>query len=542
MATFLGKVRTLLMTRIFHITAISFFLVVGASCANNTPIVKIEPYSSTVKGLSKIKVAVVVTNESVNRVEKFEVHGRCKMHGTGRRVQGVMRGSVNIGSATSKIFKSGFSRLFDVVDVYNYKQRIDKESYDLIIITDFTSSTSYDQLQALNDDPNFKISSKIILKANIFYSRNGQLITTLSSPFTYTGQGYKGGYCCVNDYDYDGSYVLTGDFSKLFGLAINKSFPRLLSQLENSLIVFAKTKHEQQTLPSSLTVDLIYSENSSFSSNNILDAAENCSIIATIKNKGNGTAFDVKLFTESQTSNINFPTSLTVGDILPGESKDVTIPLTTNLSLHTGTASFKIIAKEKRGYDSKTYNLNIQTANLKKPELFITNSKINDGNVGMAKGNGNGIPENGETIELIPFIKNKGVGRAIKVNLAINSINSGIGLIQKNIEIAEILPGQTVTGKLAFTIPRTYSGGDLKIDLVASDVRGASDDTRVVTLSTQSNRPMLTYSHRIIDGNGNNVLENGEEGYIEITPSNKGKMEARDISVNDLRQSRRLVL
>ena len=535
MATFLEKVRAYLMTRIFHIAVILLFLVVGMSCINQTPVVKIENYSSTVPGLSKIKIAVVVTDSLSNIIREIEVHGRCKVSYPGAgsdnkniTKKGVMRASVNIGSAISKIFKNEFNRLFDAVDIYNYKNKIEKESYDLIIVPDFAASTSYDKHQALNSDKYFKISSTIILKANIFHSKNDQLITTLSSPFTYTGQGYRG-YCSDSRNDTGG--VLSENFAVLFGLAINKSFPRLLSQLENSLIIFAKTKHEQQTLPSSLTIDLIYSEDSSFSSNNILDAAENCSIIATIKNEGSGTAFDVKLSTESQISNINFPKSLTVGDILPGESKDVTIPLTTNLALLTGTATFNITGKEKRGYDSKTYNLNIQTASLKKPQLSITSYKINDGNMGMAKGNGNGIPENGETIELISFIKNKGVGRAIKVNLAINSINSDIELTQKSMEIAEILPGQTVTGKLAFTIPRTYSGGDLKIDVVASDVRGASDDTRVVTLSTQSNRPMLAYSHRIIDSNGNNDMENGEEGYIEITPSNKGRMDARDISI-----------
>jgi len=557
MATFFGKVQALLITRISHIAIILLFFIVGMSCTNLTPEIDIEDYSRTVQGLNKIKVAVVVTDEVINEVKKIEVYGKCDAsvsigHKYRKKMKkGVMRSSVNIGSAISKIFLNEFDQLFDIVDIYNKKNKIDNKLYDLIIIPNFDASITYDKSQALERKevgwqiPGgslfsgrsayyawvkkncFTTSSLVILKADIFNSKNDQLINSISSRFTCNGR-----FCFGNCFDTFETDDLLGDhFAGLFSLAINKSFPRLLSQLEYSLIIFAKTKHEQQTLPSSLTVDLIYSENSSFSSNNILDAAENCSIIATIKNKGSGTAFDVKLFTESQISNINFPTSLTVGNILPGESKDVTIPLTTNLSLHTGKASFKIIAKEKRGYDSKTYNLNIQTANLKKPQLFITNSKINDGNVGMAKGNGNGIPENGETIELIPFIKNKGVGRAIKVNLAINSINSGIRLIQKSIEIAEILPGQTVTGKLAFMIPRAYSGGDLKIDLVASDVRGASDDTRVVTLRTQSNRPMLAYSHRIIDSNGNDVLENGEEGYIEITPSNKGRMEARDILI-----------
>ena len=538
------------MLRMSHIVIVILFLVVGSACTNLTPKVEIENYSSTVPGLKKIKVAVVVTDELSNRVKEIEVYGKCQS-GVGKKAKykkGVMRSSVNIGSAISGIVKNEFGQLFDLVDIYDKKSKINKELYDIIIVADFVASTSYDQHQASSrvevgtfpDLTNynawkkrncFETSSKIILEASIYNSKNGQLINTLHSPYTYTDD-FCFGRCCNGEKGGVKKYDLLGEnFAKLFALAINKSFPQLLSQLENNLSILANTKYENHTLPSSLAINLIYSEDSSFSINNILNSAENCSIIATIKNEGRGTAFDVTLVSDSQFSNINFPNSISVGNIQPGETKEVTIPLTANLNLLTGTATFRIIAKEKRGYDSKTYNLNIQTAALKKPQLSIARYKINDGNTGLASGNGNGIPENGETIELIPFVKNDGVGRAIKVTLALDINNSDLEMVRQKMEIAEIMPGQTATGKLAFTIPRTYSGGELKINLTASDVRGASNASKLVSLSTQSNRPMLAYSYRIIDHNGDNFMENGEEGEIEITLANNGQMVARDVTI-----------
>lgn len=330
-------------------------------------------------------------------------------------------------------------------------------------------------------------------------------------------------------------YYSKGDWKSAlseFDKAIQCDSNHTLAQQNKKIaqIEYNKIEIASET-PSNITVDFKFEDSSAFFYNNLIDAAEESSITATITNDGKGTGVDVKLAIESPNQNINFPTSLTVGDIQPGETKEVTIPLSADLSLPTGTATFQITAREERGYDSKTYNLNIQTAALKKPQLSIARYKINDGRTGLALGNGNGIPENGETIELIPFVKNDGVGRGIKVTLAMDSNNSELKMVRQKVEIAEIMPGQTATGKLAFTIPRTYSGEELKINLTASDMRGASDAGKLVSLSIQSNQPKLAYSYRIIDHNGNNIMENGEEGEIEITPANNGRMEARDVTI-----------
>ena len=164
--------------------------------------------------------------------------------------------------------------------------------------------------------------------------------------------------------------------------------------------------------------------------------------------------------------------------------------------------------------------------------LIINSYKINDGNTGFANGNGNGIPENGETIELMPFIKNIGVGKAIQVNLTIASINSQIDIKRKNAIISHIMPKQTSVGNLVFSIPRLFLGDEIKADITASDVRGASEVKKIFTITTVTHQPILAYNYKIIDSNKDGLLENGEEGEIEILLSNKGVIEARSIRVD----------
>ena len=300
--------------------------------------------------------------------------------------------------------------------------------------------------------------------------------------------------------------------------------PKII-KLENEL-------KEKRTLPADLIAQMEYSDRNSFIPNNTIDAGEQSTITATITNKGKGTAFDVKLNTECDFSCVDFDKIIDVGDIPPGESRTLKLKLYGKLELKDGAAPFLMHCTEKRGFDSEKIRLNIPTAHLEKPDIVIVDYKINDGKTGLASGNGNGIPENGETIELTAFVKNNGVGRAIKVDLGIASINSGFDVTRKQTEIAQILPGQTINGKLAFTIPRTYSGGEIRVELKAFDVRGASDGVKQLALNLNTIRPVLSYSYNITDSNGNGFVENGETCELEIRVANKGQMEARAVSIN----------
>ena len=127
-----------------------------------------------------------------------------------------------------------------------------------------------------------------------------------------------------------------------------------------------------------------------------------------------------------------------------------------------------------------------------KSGVQIASYKINDGSTGLASGNGNGIPENGETIELVLYIKNNGVGTAVGVRVSIASIDSGIDIRQGIATIPKIYAGQTATVSLALAIQPTFSAREIKVDLIASDTRGVSQTNRQLAIGRESHQPIPT--------------------------------------------------
>jgi hypothetical protein len=310
--------------------------------------------------------------------------------------------------------------------------------------------------------------------------------------------------------------------------AVDKLFLSLPSEVASVASIIA----QQRALPSSISLAVKFLDSHSFLPNNMIDAGEHSEISVRISNEGEGSAYGTSLQVLSDKEDVFCPASVDVGDIPPGEFKVVKVGVKADLDIAEGLVAFQISCREKRGYDSKTYKLKVQTARYERPELTITGYKINDGSTGLGSGNGNGIPENGETIELIVFIRNEGVGKAVQVNLDLSTINQGIDVKQTTVTIPEILAGQTVTGSLSLFLPRTYPGGEIEVGLTASDVRGAAQGRRLLAIKTEAHQPVLAYNYRIIDRDGDGFLENGEQGEIEIVPMNRGRMDARDIRLN----------
>ena len=421
--------------------------------------------------------------------------------------------------------KDFFPKIFDKVDFYD-SLSFDVSKYDLIASLIPTSVTDITKNSEKSVELFFHISVRFRAGRELLWEQDIHTTGTSSYGTSFEKSQDKRLY----NYSWAAKNATRGVFI-LLGSYLTYH-PNEIDQHVNYLASLKQKEIEKQTSPANLTAQLQYSDKSSYIPNSTIDAAEQSTITATITNNGKGTAFDVKLETKSPYKNINFPKTIKVGDIPPGESKKVNVSINAALDLEDGVVPFNIQAKEKRGYDSKRYTLNVPAACLDKPMLVVTGYKINDGNTGLAKGNGNGIPENGETIEIISFVKNTGVGSAIKVNLSLDITTNGIVIERKEIVIPKIMPGQTVTGNLAFSIPRTFSGGEIRIDLAASDIRGASDAKKLVALNTESHQPVLAYTYKIIDRNKDGFLENGEEGEIEILLSNKGRMDASDIRLD----------
>jgi len=94
--------------------------------------------------------------------------------------------------------------------------------------------------------------------------------------------------------------------------------------------------------------------------------------------------------------------------------------------------------------------------------------------------------------------------------------------VQRESLVGTISPGQSAKAKLAFHIPRTFSGNDLFFKLAASEVRLGHSAVKEVALHYESNMPMLAFASRILRG-GEEVerVANGESFELEITPTPK---------------------
>jgi uncharacterized membrane protein len=318
--------------------------------------------------------------------------------------------------------------------------------------------------------------------------------------------------------------------------ASGQALESIAIDLQNKIVsssefrTYAELAKLSQTAAASLNIGVKFSDANSIIPNNTIDAAEQSTITTTITNFGKGTAFDVRLHTKSNYNHIHFPKTISVGDIQPGELKDIKINIKADLDLNTGIIPFLISCTEKRGYDARKINLKVPATRLERPKMVVASYKINDGSTGLAKGNGNGIPENGETIEITAFVKNEGVGDALNVTLVLEDAAPEIEIVQRESSAGTISPGQSAKAKLAFHIPRTFSGNALSFKLAASEVRLGPSATKEVALRYESNMPVLASASRILRG-GEEILRlvNGKSFELEITPKNHGTLSAKNI-------------
>ncbi|MCF6147708.1 MAG: hypothetical protein E3K37_03520 [Candidatus Kuenenia sp.] len=292
-----------------------------------------------------------------------------------------------------------------------------------------------------------------------------------------------------------------------------------------------KQELERQTLPSNLVVQVQYSDSASIIPNNKLDASEESIIHTTVTNEGKGTAFDVSISCNSQFPHITFPETISIGDLHSGASKTISIPVQADINISSGAASFLIKANEKRGYSSRPIELQVLTAELIKPVLLFTSCIINDAS-GLAIGDGDGIPENNETIELHVFLKNEGKGKALQTAVRLSNTSPGIEAMKEKDVLTFIDPYMTEKATLAFKIPRTFFQNEITYTITATDVRGIATK-KDFSVPFEPVKPNLSCSYKITDAFGKEVsaLENGMSYILKITAANSGKNVAEGVTM-----------
>ncbi len=488
-----------------------FCILSVASCASY-PIVK-----HVIPEKMPLRAAVIIDIE--NEVAKSSVR---KMSKISKNYLG-WDVKLKTGKMVKDQLKNFYKSVFQSCDFY-YSGNIDRSEYDLIIKTSMTSSIN-GTIDIAEDGWRYDRYTSSLEFQTTFLSNTNEIIEILNT------KGNEVHTACIASV-----WSEEREFKKSFKKSISGTLYQLVNQINESskLNDYAQLVSTKGMPNPDLITTIRYSEEDSINKNNMIDAGEVSSVIVEISNKGGGPAYEVIVKMETENKDILFEKVISLGEIKPGKVKEIIIPIKANLELETDIATFVINTMEKRGYDAKKVVLNVPTLKLEKPIIDISNYKINDGKTGLASGNGNGIPENGEIIELIAFVKNSGVGPAYQVKTAIDSINNDLAITHDSMVIPTIMPGKTAMAKLAFSIPPTFSDDSIEVNLSAKDVRGASDASQQYALSTEISRPSLAYTYKLLDRSGQEIssVRNGEDGHIEIIPLNNGKLNAREVQIS----------
>ena len=284
----------------------------------------------------------------------------------------------------------------------------------------------------------------------------------------------------------------------------------------------------RKALPPDLLTETIFSDAGDLIPNNILDAGERKGKLQiTVNNKGQGPGFGVQLHLRTDHPGVQLAEQTRIlGNIEPNGKKTVVVPITTSLQTTDGFANIRVEAKEMNGYDARKQVHRIPVARLQPFSLAITKVEVND----RTPGNGNGIVENGETIELNVFIRNGGTGTALDTRLELAGINRGLDVQVKSASLGTIRPNQTVQGKLRFHVPRTFAGSALECKLRVHELRydaAAAPLSQTKSYPVNQLAPRLEIAYRLVaDDNGDGKMQQGEEIEFELTVTNNGHLDA----------------
>jgi hypothetical protein len=135
------------------------------------------------------------------------------------------------------------------------------------------------------------------------------------------------------------------------GDAMSKAFEDLIGKMKIGL------------LPADIFISANFSDRNSLLPNNTLDVGEDAELVVTAMNKGKGIGYGTNLEVASDNSKIAFEKNITIGDIPPGETRDIRINLKAGKDIGDGKAIFNLNLKEKLGYNAKSVALSIPTSN-----------------------------------------------------------------------------------------------------------------------------------------------------------------------------------
>lgn len=292
----------------------------------------------------------------------------------------------------------------------------------------------------------------------------------------------------------------------------------------------APTRVVLSPFPPSLTVTAHFEEPSG---NGRLDAFEAGVLVVRVENQGQGDAHEVEVDASVGTAvpGLAVDARHRLGRVTAGAAAEARVPVHGGKELPEGEVVFTLVGRELRGYDSNRLELVVSTSRLRAPALVIRDHAVDDGVTGLANGNGNGVPESGETVELVVFVENAGEGETVDAKL---TAAGAVGLVwvRDAVTLGRVAPGETVKARLAFEVPRVFDGDEAQVEVRVVEARGVGGAQETLPLAVGKLASELRVTWRLLAAGAEvSAVPNGGEYDLEVAVANGGRLPARDVAV-----------
>ncbi len=241
--------------------------------------------------------------------------------------------------------------------------------------------------------------------------------------------------------------------------------------------------------PAYLTLDGSFLEPSG---DGVLEVSEAGHLELTVENGGRGTARSVAVRSRLGEDGIRFELGSvpTIDQVQPGTSETLRIPLTVRDVHHPGSGRLLLSAVDSCQCPGQDVALTVPVMPLREPDLVAELVRVDDDLDIPSQGNGNGVIEAREIVQLEVQLRNTGPGEARDVSVRLESEAPGLSIVSSPTVFPTVPAGASVSMEFVARAGSDLTGGtDLGLTVRIDEQR--PEFARHTALSLSAGAPFV---------------------------------------------------
>lgn len=217
-------------------------------------------------------------------------------------------------------------------------------------------------------------------------------------------------------------------------------------------------------------------------------AGDTATLSITVQNSGKGALY--RFTTRAVSADSAFNKAVEFGKIAPGESRTLMQRFETSPRMRTQTLPIELHFGEYNGYEPNNEKTQLHIVGASPPKFDYPHSFVDDGS-GKSVGNGDGVVQPGEAIDLQITVKNSGEGNAedVTVRLAVES-EQGIELFgEPSRNLGDIIPGASKKVTFNVGVKQNSTAKTLNLNVSITDTFGGADVKTTIALPIEPPPP-----------------------------------------------------